>query len=184
MGYVGVDNVDATATAVSANGGTVQVLPTDIPNVGRFAVVADPAGAVFALLQPSNPDQQPVPDQEAPGRVGWHELYGADPASGFDFYARLFGWQKTDAMDMGEMGVYQMFGKGDAALGGMMKKPPEMPVACWGYYFNVGNIDQAAARVTAGGGQILQGPMEVPGGQFILQGMDPQGAAFALAGTR
>ncbi len=116
--------------------------------------------------------------------MGWHELYASDAASDFDFYAGLFGWQKKDSMDMGEMGVYQVFGTADTTLGGMMNKPPMVPVANWHYYFNVGNIDQAAERVRSAGGQVVLGPQEVPGGSFILMGVDPQGALFALLGSR
>jgi predicted enzyme related to lactoylglutathione lyase len=184
IGYVLVENVDTSAELATQNGGRVYVPGTDIPGVGRFAIVADPAGAALGLLQSANPEQDMLPDQRAPGRVGWHELYGDDPSTGFDFYAKLFGWQKQESMDMGDMGAYQIFGKGEGQLGGMMRKPPMVPVSYWAYYFNVGNIDEAAERVKSAGGQILNGPMDVPGGGWIVQGMDPQGAAFALFGTK
>jgi predicted enzyme related to lactoylglutathione lyase len=183
IGYVGVADVDATAAKVTANGGTVHVPPTDIPNVGRFSVIADPQGATLGLFKSTNPEDQPAEPTEQ-GRVGWHELYATDHASAFDFYARLFGWQKKEAMDMGEMGLYQTFGTADTTVGGMMNKPPMVPVANWHYYFNVGNIDEAVERVKSAGGQIMMGPQEVPGGGFILMGADPQGAAFALLGNR
>ena len=184
IGYVWVPDLDAAVAKAASSGGTVYVQPTDIPNVGRFAIVADPGGAVLGLFKSANPADDQAPDQDAPGGVGWHELYAGDLASAFAFYAGLFGWEKKDAMDMGEMGTYQIFGTADTALGGMMTKPPMIPMPYWGYYFRVGNIDEAAERVKASGGQILNGPMEVPGGDFILQGLDPQGAAFALVGTR
>ena len=88
-------------------------------------------------------------------------------------------------MDMGPMGIYQLFkAGGDEAIGGMMTKLDAMPVPFWLYYFNVAGIDAAAKAVEAGGGQVLNGPHEVPGGDFILQGLDPQGAMFALVGPR
>lgn len=62
----------------------------------------------------------------------------------------------------------------------MMNKPEQIPVPVWQFYFNVPAIDAAAKRVTDNGGKILMGPMEVPGGSWIVQGMDPQGAHFAL----
>jgi predicted enzyme related to lactoylglutathione lyase len=160
------------------------VPPRDIPGVGRFAVMADPQGAVLALFKPANPDQDRPPPQDGPGRVGWHELYAGDYAAAFDFYAGLFGWQKQEAMDMGEMGVYQMFGLGDRMLGGMMNKPPNVPVATWHYYFNVQSIDEAIQRVKTAGGQVVFGPQEVPGGAFVMMGVDPQGGSFALVGGR
>jgi predicted enzyme related to lactoylglutathione lyase len=184
LGYVGVADVDATAAKVKASGGNVYVPPTDIPNVGRFSIVADPQGAVLGLFKSANPDEDPSAQPTETGRVGWHELFANDQASAFTFYAGLFGWEKKESMDMGEMGVYQTFGSGDTTLGGMMTKPAEVPVPNWHYYFNVGNIDEAAERVKSAGGQIVNGPMEVPGGGFILMGMDPQSAFFALLGSR
>jgi predicted enzyme related to lactoylglutathione lyase len=184
IGYVAAADVDATTAKVKAAGGTAYVEPRDIPNMGRFAVLADPQGAAFALWKSANPDQDQPPSQQAPGRVGWHELYTTDYQAALDFYSGLFGWQKQESMDMGEMGVYQMFGVGDQMLGGMMNKPPNVPVACWQYYFNVGNIDEAGERVKAAGGQVVFGPQEVPGGGFIIMGVDPQGANFALFGNR
>jgi predicted enzyme related to lactoylglutathione lyase len=50
----------------------------------------------------------------------------------------------------------------------------------WNFYFVVDGIDAAAERVTQGGGRIIMGPMEVPGGGWVLQAFDPQGAVFAL----
>jgi uncharacterized protein len=57
-------------------------------------------------------------------------------------------------------------------------------VPFWGYYFYVDGIDGAAARVKAAGGQVINGPMEVPGGEWVVQGLDPQGAFFALISTK
>ncbi len=184
VGYVMVEDVDAAAAKVTASGGRLYVPPTDIPNVGRFAIAADPHGGTLALFKSANPDQDMPADQEKPGHVGWNELHAGDLATDFDFYSGLFGWKKMDAMDMGEMGVYQMFGIDDVMLGGMMNKMPDMPVPFWSYYFNVGNIDEGTERVKAAGGQITFGPDAVPGDRFILMGMDPQGAAFALFGSR
>jgi predicted enzyme related to lactoylglutathione lyase len=185
IGYVFVPDVDASAAKVTASGGKIYVPPTDIPNVGRFAIFADPHGAVLALFKGAEAmDAAQFPDQQAPGRIGWHELYAGDLDADFAFYANLFGWQKKEAMDMGPMGTYQIFGTADTALGGMMTKPPQVPVAHWAYYFNVGNIDEAIERVKSRGGQVLMGPQEVPGGGFVMQGIDPQGAHFALFGSR
>jgi predicted enzyme related to lactoylglutathione lyase len=57
-------------------------------------------------------------------------------------------------------------------------------MAYWNYYFRVGGIDAAAERAKAGGAQILMGPMEVPGGDWVFQGIDPQGAMFAVQGRK
>jgi predicted enzyme related to lactoylglutathione lyase len=179
-GYVCVDDCDAAAAKVKSLGGSVLRDPLDIPGIGRFAIVADPAGAVIAIMKPVPPEGgRPARDVNADGQCGWHELYGAAPEDGFDFYAQMFGWTRTDAMPMGEMGTYQLFGNQDGQIGGMMKKPPQAPMSCWTYYFRVPDIDKAAATVKADGGQVMMGPMEVPNGEWIIQGSDPQGAVFA-----
>lgn len=178
-GYVAVDDVDARAAQVPQEGGTVHHAPTDIPGIGRFAVVADPQGAILALFKGSGEPPPPaVPG--TPGHAGWHELYALDQATAFPFYSKLFGWTKAEPFDMGPMGLYQIFQWGDQPIGGMMNKPESVPAPFWGYYFNVDGIDAAAARVKAGGGQVLNGPHEVPGGDWIIQCTDPQGAMFSL----
>lgn len=179
-GYVGVDDVDAKAAALQQAGGSVLRPPEDIPGVGRFAVVADPHGAAFCLFKGNDPSPPTPPAAGTLGTVGWHELMAGalDPA--WAFYSQLFGWAKSDAMDMGPMGIYQLFNAGGDAIGGMMTRPPEMPVSAWLYYFNVDAIDAAVGRIQAGGGTVINGPMEVPGGSWIVQASDPQGAMFAL----
>ena len=119
------------------------------------------------------------------GRVGWHELTSSDWEAGFAFYSAMFGWKKDQAFPMGAMGTYQTFSGADGAMiGGMMNRPPNAPTSYWTYYFNVGDIDAAAKRVKAGGGEILNGPMEVSDGSWIVECMDPQRARFALVGKR
>ena len=165
-------------------GGTVRRAPEDIPGVGRFAVVADPQGAGFMLFEPLPGSERPVVAQGTPGRAEWHELHAADRDAAFDFYAGQFGWTKAEAFDMGPMGTYQLFAAGDTTIGGMMTKMDAFPTPFWLYYFGVDAIDAAIERITANGGQILHGPAEVPGGAWIVQALDPQGAMFALVGPR
>ena len=185
VGYIGVENVDRAAADVKAAAGTVYRGPDDIPGVGRFAMVADPQGAAFALFHSANAGQESPATPGTPGHVAWHELYAGDGAAVFPFYRDLFGWVAGDAMDMGPAGKYQMFGTAPAAMiGGVMTKPPQMPAPAWAYYIEVPSIDAASAKVRNGGGQIVQEPQEVPGGQWTIQGLDPQGAPFALVGAR
>ena len=182
IGYIHVADTDGAAADIEAAGGHVHRRPDDIPDVGRFAVVADPGGAAFALLTPLPRDDAPPPaDPQTPGLVSWHELYSSrgDKAA-FDFYAARFGWETMDEMDMGPMGTYRIFGADGVQMGGMMRKPDDMPASAWGFYVNVDGIDSAAERVKAQGGRVLMGPHEVPGGSWILQCLDPQGANFAL----
>lgn len=187
VGYVGVDDVDAQAAALAAAGGSVLRAPEDIPGVGRFAVVADPHGAVFCLFkgQPMPGEPEPVPPPAGlVGTVGWHELMAGELGAAWAFYSGLFGWAKDTAMDMGPMGTYQLFTTGGEAVGGMMTRPPEVPAPAWLYYFNVDAVDAAVARIAAAGGQVVNGPMEVPGGSWIVQAMDPQGGLFALVAPK
>ncbi|HEY4029726.1 MAG TPA: VOC family protein [Caulobacteraceae bacterium] len=180
-GYVATEDVDADARKAVSLGGKVMREPEDIEGVGRFAIITDPHGATIVLFHGNG--EGPDPGQNEPGHVGWHELYAGDLDADFGFYSSMFGWRKMDAME-GPMGTYQLFGKDDVMLGGMMTKPDPMPTPAWLYYFNVGDIDQAIQRVKSGGGQVHNGPMEVPGGGWIAQAQDPQGAMFALFGSR
>jgi predicted enzyme related to lactoylglutathione lyase len=182
LGYVGVDDVDAAAERIKQLGGAVHLPPMEIPNISRLSVGVDPQTAMIAVFKWLNGNQEP-PELNAPGRVGWHELLAADCEKAFAFYADLFGWRKANA-DTGAAGTYQAFSAGELTIGGMFTKPPMMPVPFWLYYFNVGDIDDAAKRVKAGGGQILDGPVEVPGRRWMMHATDPQGAIFALEGKR
>jgi predicted enzyme related to lactoylglutathione lyase len=183
IGYVGVDDVDAAANRIKRLGGAVHIPPTDIPGISRFSVFADPQTAILALVKSLRPGDTPPPEMGAPGRVGWHELLAADSEKALAFYGELFDWQKADA-DTGPMGAYQTFSAGGQTIGSMLTKPATVPLPFWRYYFNVGDIDAAAKRVTAGGGHILDGPLELPGGAWIVQCTDPQCAMFALAEGR
>lgn len=180
VGYVGVADVDAQAERIVKAGGAIHMPPTDIPGVGRFAAVADPQGASFCLFKGESDEPPPQPAPGAPGTVGWHELQAGSLDDAWAFYSTQFGWAKGEAIDMGPIGTYQLFTAGAQAIGGMMTKLPEVPQAFWLYYFNVQTIDAAMARVTAGGGQVINGPMQVPGGSWIINAIDPQGAMFAL----
>ena len=182
-GYVGVDDVDATVDRVKQLGGAVYVPPKDIPNVSRFSVVADPQMATLALLKWLRPDRDQPTELGASGHVGWHELLAADWEQVWAFYSALFGWQKSLA-DTDVMGTYQLFSIGGQMIGGMFTKSPTVPVPFWLYYFNVDDIDAAAKRVNACNGQVINGPIEVPDGSWVVQCADPQGAIFGLVGKR
>lgn len=179
-GYVGVENVDASVAQVREAGGKSLRDAEDIPEVGRFAVVADPYGAVFLLFQPARDEAPPQAAADAPGHVGWRELHTDDGEGAIAFYASLFGWTKGDAIDMGGHGVYQIFSVGGVPAGGVMTRSPDAPAPFWLFYFNVEGIDAATSRVRNGGGRIIAEPMQVPTGSWIAPCLDPQGAIFAL----
>ena len=187
MIYFAVDDADQAAADIRAAGGAVHREPADIPGTGRFAVVGDPQGAGFGILAPAPMEEGPPAgsafDQGKAGHGNWHELMTTDPDAGFRFYAGLFGWEKSQAMDMGEMGTYQLFSHDGTDIGGMMGLG-NAPVPCWLPYFGIPGITEAIARIEAGGGRIAHGPMEVPGGAFIAVAQDPQGAWFAVVGPQ
>ena len=182
-GYIWAEDVDAKAAEVKERGGKVLREPEDIPNVGRFAVVADPQGGMFQLYAPNMTDRGDLPKPPTPGTIGWHELNTEGWEDAFAFYSKLFGWNKDRAMDMGDMGTYQLFAAGGEAIGGMMNRIDKSIPPHWAFYFCVDNIDAAQERVTSKGGQVVFGPQEVPGA-WILQCVDPQGAFFCLVGPR
>jgi predicted enzyme related to lactoylglutathione lyase len=179
--YVAVDNLDAAVGKIEKLGGRGLGPLIEVPQVGRMRTMQDPDGAVFAILEP---DPQSPDSPENPPEVGeasWRELHGENGEASVKFYSDLFGWKETSAMDMGPMGKYHIFGR-KFDLGGMMKKMPEMASVPphWAIYFRVPDVNAAAERVKTNGGQVLNGPMEVPGGDWIINCMDPQGAAFSL----
>jgi predicted enzyme related to lactoylglutathione lyase len=95
----------------------------------------------------------------------------------------MFGWTKADALQIEGLGTYQLFAIGDMTAGGMFT-PPGSEHPFWLFYVAVSDIDAALARVTQAGGAVLHGPAQVPGGAWIVQATDPQGALFALVGMR
>ena len=187
LGYVVVDNVDATVEALAKAGGKVHRGPTDVPGMLRFAVVADPRGATFMVFTPDpRMDPPPPPPRGTPGLFGWSELVATDWEAAFGFYSGLFGWTKAMSVDMGPMGTYQTFAAADGEpIGGMMTKPPEMPgPPLWAHYILVDSIDAAIGRLKTAGGSVINGPHPVPGDMFIAQALDPQGAMFSLLSTK
>jgi hypothetical protein len=183
-GYIYSDDVDKDSKRAEKLGGKICQKPEDIPGVGRFAVIADPSGAMFDLFKPSSNEQpKKVPDGTA-GHIGWRELTANDWRQSFAFYEEMFGWSKSQALDMGEMGTYQIFKIGDEDAGGMMTRMKDMPPPAWLYYFNVDGIYAALERVTAAGGKPMMGPHQVPTGHWILNAADPQGAMFALVSMK
>ncbi|HET9982163.1 MAG TPA: VOC family protein [Longimicrobiales bacterium] len=179
LGYISTPDANATTARARELGARVWVGPADIPNVGRFSIMTDPQGAHFAAFQPTGVAPAAAAEPK-PGEVSWDELATTDHEAAFRFYSELFGWQETEAMDMGPMGIYQMFGLDGQTMGAMYDKPAEMPgPPVWTFYVGVPDIEAAARATTEAGGQIINGPMEVPGGDMIIMGVDPQGVPFA-----
>jgi uncharacterized protein len=188
VGYIGVDDVDTAAKSITSAGGSIYMDPQNVPDVGRMAMVADPQGAPFYVMKGASDETSHSFAALEPkiGHVAWNELASDDPEAAKTFYAEQFGWTKDGELDMGSMGKYEFLkSSGDRfALGAVMPKMPDMPISAWVYYFRVTDIDLGAEAIRVHGGTILQEPMEVPGGEFSLTAMDPQGAAFGLVGPK
>ena len=191
LGYIAVDDVDATVSAVKAAGGAVHMPPWDIPGVGRAAFVADAQSALFYVMRPIPPAGKPdasshsfAATNPAVGQCAWNELATSDQPAAVEFYTSQFGWRQEGDMDMGPMGKYQFFYHGPDMIGAVWPKMPEMPVSAWSYYFRVADIDAAVRMIKANGGSVMQEPIEIPGGEFSIVGTDPQGAVLALMGPR
>ena len=178
--YIGTPDVDETVTAAEKLGGKVLKPAADIPNVGRFAVLSDPQGAAFAVFTPAQSSDDGMSSGGGVGDFTWHELATTDPGSALAFYAELFGWTKGAAHDMGEMGVYQLISHGGQDVGGVYKARDNSTPPSWLSYVRVDDAAKAADAAKSAGGRIINGPLEVPGGSWIVMMLDPQGGAFAV----
>lgn len=186
--YLAVDNCDQAVQAINAAGGRTHNEAENIPGTGRYAVMSDPQGAVFGIIQLEAMQEGedacgPAFQQDKAGHGNWIELMSSDPDAGFTFYSQLFGWEKGEAMDMGEMGVYQLFRHGGGEIGGMMGLA-DAPFPVWLPYFGVNDTRTAMAAIKAAGGVVQQGPFEVPGPAYIVVAADPQGAYFAVVAPK
>ena len=185
LGYMNVPDVDAATTAIERAGGKT-LMATDIPGVGRIAMVTDPQGAPFYVMRPLPPQGDPdaqsdVFSPDAEQRVGWNELQTSDVEAARRFYGEQFGWVTDDFMDMGEMGKYRFISHRGQRIGAIFDarngQPPHFR-----FYFRVPSISAAKQVAEQKGGTILMGPHMVPTGDWIVIGSDPQGAEFALVG--
>ena len=177
MPYIAAPDLAGTIELARRLGGTVCTDVTEIPNGGAYAVMQDPQGATFALY--SSAVSQDAGDGEE-SDFSWHELATGDFQAALQFYRQLFGWDKGPTHDMGELGYYQIFMRDGKNIGGIYNMPPGVTTPHWLSYVRVNDVDQAANAAKAAGGRIVNGPMEVPGGDWIAQIVDPQGAAFAV----
>ena len=194
MIYFAVDDADRSVEDAKAAGGSVQRDAFDVPGTGRFAILADPQGAAFGILQPemsamSDADRAKAEagegafNQAKAGHGNWNELMTTAPDAAFPFYSKLFGWTRGTAVDMGAMGTYQLFQRTNVDIGGMMGLG-SAPVPNWLPYFGVtGRVSDKVDAIRTAGGSVHRGPVEVPGGAFIAVAQDPQGAWFAIVGS-
>lgn len=185
LGYVAVDDVDKCVESIEHGGGKTMMASMDIPEVGRIAMVTDPQGAPFYVMKASGEGESLAfaSDQPRVGHCAWNELVTSDQQAAWHFYGVRFGWLKDGEMPMGEMGSYDFIRHG-GMIGAIMTGTAEMGPPHWNFYHRVADIDAAKAAIGAGGGSVVNGPMEIPGGEFALNAADPQGVHFGLVGPR
>ena len=184
--YVGVPDLASALATVEGSGGRVVHPITSIPDGGRYAVITDPQGGVIGLYEPAG-DMGGSSGAPAAGPVGWHELTADDTEAALEFYKTLFGWEVLGKVPMGaDVGTYYLFGIGTTQLGGAFNRPQRLPPTWprWLVYLSVPSVTAAVEAVEAAGGQLLNGPHEVPGGAWVAQVVDSHGVPMALTGPQ
>jgi uncharacterized protein len=185
LGYIGVDDVDASVAQIESLGGKVHMPPTTMDGVGRMAMVEDPQGVKFYVMRGESPEDSKAFGRFDMGKCSWNELQTSDANAGFAFYQQTFGWEKAGGMPMpwGEYSFLRNKDAGDAmdaVWGAMMpRREADHPVT-WFFYFRAPDAAAVHARVKQFGGTTLSDPMEVPGGERVFQATDPQGAVFGV----
>jgi predicted enzyme related to lactoylglutathione lyase len=188
LAYLSADDVDATTAAIAADGGAVYLPPTDIAHAGRIALVSDPQRVPLYVMTPTPPPGMPdatsdVFNRRALQRVNWNELTTPDLAASKAFYAKHFGFEFNETMNMGEMGDYCFIDHHGERVGAMLQgRDPEQPPG-WLFYVGVPSATAARDAIDAHGGKVLMGPHQVPTGEFIVVATDPAGAAFGVVGA-
>ncbi len=178
--YIGARDVDVTVAQAERLGARVLAPAIDVPNIGRYAVLADPQGAVFAAFRPA----AATGDAPQPGRIDWHELATEDPRAAFGFYSALFGWVEMGEAEAGDAtagdATALAFGRpdDDTPLGAIRRTAPGEAGPGWLCYTRVEDVDRVAGDTARNGGRLIAGPTEVPGRGRVVVCVDPQGARF------
>jgi predicted enzyme related to lactoylglutathione lyase len=152
---------------------------------GRYAVISDPQGAVIGVYEPGTGMSGGANATPAP--VDWHELTAEDPVAALQFYKDIFGWEVVGTHPMGgEVGTYYLFGKGTTQMGGAFVRGKNLAPSWprWLVYLTVPSVTAAVEAAKAAGGQVLNGPHQVPGGNWIAQIVDSHGVPVALHGPK
>lgn len=186
--YLYVADVAAALAAIVSDGGRVVMPAMSLP-VGTVAMVADPQGVPLYVMTPVPPPGKPdaVSDVFSPTalqRVAWNELSSPDLAASKAFYARRFGFEFNEVMSMGAMGDYCFIDQQGVRLGAIMPRQDARQPAAWLMHFRVPSVLDAKRAIEAGGGKVLHGPMEVPGGDWIVVATDPGNAPFGVVGAK
>lgn len=189
IAYFDVEDVDGAVEEITGMGGHALMPPMSLDGVGRMAMVADPQGAIFYVMTPTPPADNPgassdVFSPDAVGRAAWNELNTDAASEQIDFYTALFDWRVAGEMPMPADHIYKFLTHGELGIGAIGSMKPEGMPSTWITYFRVANIDAAASAVDANGGKVLRGPHEVPNDDHIIVANDPAGAVLGLVGKR
>lgn len=179
--YISTDDVGAVAEKVTAAGGNVVMPPMQVFDSGEMAIFSDPSGAAFSVWKAGQHIGAEVGNE--PNTYSWNELLTRDVETALSFYRDVFGWSFED-QDMGPAGIYHVIAGGEhGGLGGVMAMPAEMPEQVpnhWAVYFTVSDVDATIDSATSAGGQIVNGPMDIPGVGRTATVHDPTGGSFNL----
>lgn len=180
IGYVTVEDVERAVATGREAGGKAPVGATEIPDVGRFAVVSHPGGSFVSPFAPVSlgaciPEAEPVP-----GRFCWNQLMARDPEGVRAFYEKTFGWT-TDVQEL-DGGKHWLFRSEGTPTAGMMASPEDRGRPdFWLSYVEVPDVDECARRVPELGGRLLVRPTDIPGLARFAITADPTGAILAVS---
>jgi predicted enzyme related to lactoylglutathione lyase len=170
--YVLVDDVDAATKRCAAAGGTVYRAPDDVPDIGRFAVLADPWGAVFLPYRPFGESKPPAPGANT---FCWESLVTPDPKAAIAFYGKVVGFG-TGPTPNGEGTLFTAGGTGVADLQPARSGAPSY----WATYVQVERAEATRDRAVQLGGKVVVPRIDVPQVGVVAFIADPSGAALGL----
>ena len=182
--YFGVDDVDTTVAKVESLGGSVNMPAATMEGVGRMAMLADPQGAMFYVMRGASDETSDAFSVTDAGHCRWNELSTSDAPGALTFYEAALGLKHNGGMPMGEAGEYAFIAVGETTIGAISPMMPPGALPAWLPYFGAASTSAAKTLIEANGGNVMMGPHEVPGGDWIVVGSDPQGAMFGIVGPK
>lgn len=176
LAFVSVEDVDAVSDSISTAGGSVHLPPTDLPQRGRLAVVADDQGSAFGLIDSRSGDPNPgVPGQ---GDWLWHEIWSTNPQASEGFYSRVFGLAAQTRRLAGA--DYRLLAhQGDPRIG-LIGAPNLGAGHAWMAYVRVADPQATARLAEQLGGKVLLAPDEQVREGSVALIADPTGGALLV----
>jgi len=174
---VSTDDIERSVQVVVDDGGTVFTPPTALADRGRIAVVADPQGALFALLETKDGD--PLDHQPGLNDFLWNELWTNDTAAAVGFYQHLAGYDLEEKVVTADES-YQYLSKDGVPRAGILANPIEDLAPLWSTYIRVEDPAAITARVEALGGRVLLPVHERQLGVQVALIAGPSGAGIVI----